>query len=198
MSIESEKLERFSQAVDEEVDSQIQQIIDEAEASKKDILEKANDSSLYIAYDKIKEEIKSITSKYLKIVSKAELDSKRDILLYREEISKSVIENVKSRLIDFTASAEYKNYLIKVAKSEISNSAGEEVIIYLSAGDMKYENDLCNSLGGNISVKNKNNIKIGGLSVYFKNSNILTDKTFDSALQEQKDLFNNSSSLRLS
>jgi len=199
MNNENEKLERFSKAVEEEVDSQIQKIIAEAEASKSELVEKANDESLNVAYEKIKEEIKMNTAKNLKAVSKAELDSKREILMHRDNLSNKVFENVKSKLINFTNSQEYKDYLIKLLKEELSgNSIESELIIYLSKKDMQYADDLKKLFGDKISCIEKNNIKLGGLCILYSNCNQLIDKTLDSDLLEQKELFNNSSSLKLS
>ena len=110
MSTEKEKLERFEKAVYDEVDIQIQDILAQAESSRSELLEKANDVSLYEAYDRIKDEIKKISSKYVRLVSKAELDSKREVLVQREKLANQVIDDVKKSLISFTQTDEYKKY----------------------------------------------------------------------------------------
>jgi len=198
MSYENEKLERFSNAVNEEIEVQIQQIIADAEASKNELIEKANDSSLSIAYDKIKEEIKKTQSKFVRIISKAELESKREILLFRENISSKVIENVKTSLIKFTSSEKYKSFLISLAKKSIENYSDEkDIVFYISSSDMKFKDEIENSFGENVVVEESNKIKLGGIRIFLKNKNILIDKTLDIALQENKEQFNNSESLRL-
>lgn len=198
MSEEIEKLEKLSKAVNEEVDGQIKDILAEAEASRQQIIEKANDESLNYAYGRIKDEIKKIAAKYVKIISKAELDSKREILIYREQISNKIIENVKISIDRFTKSKDYKDYLIKLAKDEIVQAPkSSEIVVFLSKNDMQYSGELKSVLGEKISFEEKSGIKLGGLCVLYKNDNVLKDRTLDSALKEQKDLFNNSSSLRL-
>ena len=198
MSTEKEKLERFAKAVDDDVNVQIDQILKQAEISRDELIEKANDESLYEAYDRIKDEIKKISNKYVKIVSKAELDNKREILLHREKIANQVIENVKNKLMDFTASDEYCKYLIKRINDEVSCGIDvNDIVVYLSDKDMKFSNDIRKSVSEDLKIETKENIKIGGLSIYLVKENIIKDNTFDSALDEQKYQFNNSCCLRL-
>lgn len=198
MSTENEKLERFAKAVNDEVDSQIEEILKQADVSRNEIIEKANDESLYEAYDKIKEEIKKITNKYVKIVSKAELDTKREILLYREKIANQVIDNVKNKLVEFTSSKEYGDYLIKLVKEEITDETkAEDIIVYVSDKDIVYKNDIQKAVSSDLRIENKSSIKIGGVCVYFEKDSVIKDKTLDTALEEQKGQFNNSSRLRL-
>lgn len=198
MSTENEKLERFAKAVNDEVDSQIEEILKQADVSRNEIIEKANDESLYEAYDKIKEEIKKITNKYVKIVSKAELDTKREILLYREKIANQIIDNVKNKLVEFTSSKEYGDYLIKLVKEEITNETkAEDIIVYVSDKDIIYKNEIQKAVASDLRIENKSSIKIGGVCVYFEKDSVIKDKTLDTALEEQKGQFNNSSCLRL-
>lgn len=198
MSTENEKLERFAKAVNDEVNSQIEEILKQADVSRNEIIEKANDESLYEAYDKIKEEIKKITNKYVKIVSKAELDTKREILLYREKIANQVIDNVKNKLVEFTSSKEYGDYLIKLVKEEITDETkAEDIIVYVSDKDIVYKNDIQKAVSSDLRIENKSSIKIGGVCVYFEKDSVIKDKTLDTALEEQKGQFNNSSRLRL-
>ena len=78
MDIENDKLERFGNAVYNEANEKVKEILGEAEISRKTILDNANDVSLNIAYDMIQADIKKISSKYVKIVAKAELEAKRE------------------------------------------------------------------------------------------------------------------------
>lgn len=199
MSMQDEKLERFSSAVDCEVDSKIEGILAEAVSSREKMIEKAQDNCLYEAYDRIKDEMKKIISKYIKLYSKAELESKKEILLYREKLAEQVFDNVKVKFIEFTNSDTYKDYLVKLAIQEIKNFPEEKTaIIYVSKKDMKFAEDILSAIGSNYSVEEKASIKLGGIAIYFENLNIQDDKTLDSALESQRDVFNHSNSLKLS
>ncbi len=198
MSTEKEKLERFAKAVDDDVNVQIDEILKQAEISRNEIIEKANDESLYEAYDRIKEEIKKISNKYVKIVSKAELDNKREILLHREKIANQVIDNIKNKLINFTTTDKYYQYLVKLVEDEISCGADvNDLVVYLSDNDIKLSKDIKKAVSEDLKIEVNENIRIGGLSIYSAKENVIKDNTFDSALDEQKYKFNNSTCLRL-
>ncbi len=198
MSTQEEKLGRFAKAVDDEVTIQINEILQQAEANRKVILEKANDESLYEAYDKIKEQIKKISNKYVKLVAKSELESKRKVLLHREKITSMVMDNVKNSLVSFTESPEYKDYLTGLLKDEFSSvKTISDITVFLSENDMKYSDDIKALFGKGLNVEKRDSIKLGGLCICYTDKGIMKDKTLDSALVEQKAQFNNSSCLKL-
>ena len=184
---ESEKLERFVNAVNSEVDKEIDRIISEAEASKMEMIEAAKDESLNMAYDKIKDSVKKVQAKYVKIVSKAELDSKKDVLIQREKLTQKVFDNIMQSLIAFREKPQYLKYLIDVAKSQKLN---DSVVICLRAEDMKYSSDIKKALGVSCEFREDATIKLGGLSVLYADQGMLMDKTIDLALSEQRDIFN--------
>ena len=198
MKTEAEKLERFEKAVYKEVNIQVNEILNQAESSRKEIIEKANDDSLNEAYDKIKQEIKKISAKYTKLVSKAELDCKRDILVHREKLASKIIENVRNSLISFTQSDKYKDYLINLIKQEIENlDENSEPVFFLSKKDMQFADEIREKLNQDICIQEKDCIKIGWLFIGYKNQNVLKDNTLDSALSDQKCEFINSCCLKL-
>ena len=199
MISQEEKLQRFEKAVSDEIDNKIKKINASAEASRDEIIEKANDESLIEAYDKIKDEIKNISQKYTKLVSKAELDSKREVLLHREKILKQILDNVIAKLYEFTKSDKYINYIKKSLNDEIPKDTDlNDIVVYVSKDDISLEKEIKNAIGDTVSVESRDSIKIGGICVFFKSENIIKDRTLDSALEEQRVIFNQSDSLRLS
>ncbi len=199
MISQEEKLQRFEKAVSDEIDSKIKAINASAVASRDEIIEKANDESLVEAYDKIKDEIKNISKKYTKLVSKVELDSKREVLLHREKILKQILDNVIAELSQFVKSDKYIGYIKKSLSDEISvDSDYNDIVVYVSKADTYLEKEIKEATSDAVTVEVRDSIEIGGVCVFFKSQNILKDRTLDSALEEQKVIFNQSDSLRLS
>lgn len=198
MITQEDKLLRFEKAVNDEIDAEIVNINQSAEASKDEIIEKANDDSLYEAYDKIKAEIKNISNKYAKLVSKAELDSKKDVLLHREEIASKIMKNVVASIDEFRHTDGYVDFLAKALKEEIDTDDVSDITVFLAADDMQYVAALKKAVGKKLKFEAKDSIRLGGVSVFFENRNIIKDRTLDSALDDQKSRFNQSDCLRLS
>lgn len=199
MSIENDRLERFSKAVFDEANEKIKVIYDEAESSRHEILTQASDTSLNIAYEMIQSDIKKISSKYVKIVSKATLDAKREVLCHREEISTLVFANVRAQINAFTLSDKYEDYLVKSLKEALLNAdVKNSIVIFVASKDMKFKGTLIKASNiENVTVSEKSSIKLGGLEVLFPESNIIDDKTLDSALLTQREVFSQSASLRI-
>lgn len=199
MDIENDKLERFGNEVYNEANEKVKEILGEAEKSRQTILDNANDVSLNIAYDMIQADIKKISSKYVKIVAKAELEAKREVLYHREELSTLVFANVKAQINAFTLSDEYEEYLIENLKEALLNFDSEdEIEIFLSPKDMKFKDILITKSNyKNAIVTQKPSIKLGGLEILFKNNNVIDDRTLDSKLSAQREIFNQSVSLRI-
>jgi vacuolar-type H+-ATPase subunit E/Vma4 len=187
LNTDSEKLEHFVKAVNNEIQKTISGIIGEAEASKKAVLESAVVESNRLANDKINENVKKVNSKYVRIVAKAELDCKIDVLIEREKLTYKVFENIKESLIAFRQKPQYLKYLISLVKSE---EIKDGLTICLSSEDMKYSADIQKALGNTCEFKEDSSIKLGGLSLLYADQGILIDKTIDSALSEQKNFFN--------
>lgn len=196
MGIDTEKLDRFTKAVDGEIDIEIEQILAEAHSSKEAIIAKANDKCLNIAYDKIKGEIKNISAKYIKQISQLELESQREVLMYREKLAAQVFHAVKMRLEEFSQTENYKTKLIQTI-SELLGESDDEAVVRISQKDMKYAQEIKSVLKGGQSVNSDKAIKLGGARIFFPKTNIMIDKTFDLAIVEQKEMFNQSASLRL-
>lgn len=184
---DSEKLDRFVKAVNSEVDKEIAKIISEADASKKEIIDFANDEALGAAYNLIQESIKKVSSKYVKIVAKAELECKKDILIKRENLTKSVFDNIKECLVTFREKPQYLKYLISLAKTE---KITENVTICLRSDDMKYSDDIQKALEIPVQFTEDSTIKLGGLSILYPEQGVMIDKTIDTALSEQREIFN--------
>ena len=196
MGIDTEKLDRFTKAVDGEIDIEIEQILAEAHSSKEAIIAKANDKCLNIAYDKIKGEIKNISAKYIKQISQLELESQREVLMYREKLAAQVFHAVKMRLEEFSQTENYKTKLIQTI-SELLGESDDEAVVRISQKDMKYAQEIKSVLKGGQSINADKAIKLGGARIFFPKTNIMLDKTFDLAIVEQKEMFNQSASLRL-
>ncbi len=187
LNTDSEKLEHFVSAVNSEIEKTIDVIISEADATKKEILDEAKDQSLNAAYERIQDSIKKVSSKYTKLVSKAELDCKKDILILREKLTEKVFENIRQSLAEFRKKPQYLKYLISLVKAEKLN---DNAVILLSAADMEYSSDIKKALELSCEFKEDMSIKFGGLSILYPEQGILIDKTIDLALIEQRDDFN--------
>lgn len=182
------KLKKLEDAVNAEVEKKIENMLSEADKTRSDFLNSAADEALQLAYDRIKAQVKQISAKYNKIAAKAEFDGKKEVLLHREELIKNLFNTVENKLSMFRKSAEYKDFMIKQLKGE---KIKKDAVILLGSEDVGMSEELKNNLPESCVIKEDSTIRFGGLSIMYEKDNVIIDKTIDSALKDERALFNN-------
>lgn len=183
--INNEKLQRFSLAVNTEIDHQVDEIIREAEKKSRTIIEEANARSAETADKYYAENIKKVSGKYLREASRLELEAKKEVLRRREELTGQVFDAVSKRLAQYRTSADYAIYMKKLL-AEAAPAAGD--VVYIGEEDEKLS-ELLKKDYAEVEFKTDEHIHLGGLSVYSKKNGTISDRTFDFALEEQRKEF---------
>ncbi len=184
---EQEKLSKFIEAVNDEIDTQIEQILKEAEEEKEVIISAAIENSDATVKGQLSARTKKAENKFAREISAAEFSAKKEVLIYRDELIEKVFSSVAEKLLAYKNSDDYVDTLVKKI---VMLSIEEEAEIMLSPADMKYADILAKAVKSEkVKFIADDNIKIGGVSVYLINSGIIIDKTFDLALEEQKSIF---------
>lgn len=186
MSEKKEKLQKFIAAVNGEVEMRVGEILAEAENEKKRIISAAEEKGRNEAEKYLDEKKRNSGRDFVREISRAELDAKREVLLYREELTEKLFSDVKGRIEAYRKTDAYLKKLEEMlASSDISGNAE----IRLAPEDMKHADKLKKSVPSSVEIKTDSNIRLGGLSVYFRDKGIVIDKTFDLALEEQREEF---------
>ena len=81
--MEKDKLDRFITAVSSAADKQVNEILSEAEQEKNNILSAAKESAEEAGNRCLSDNIKMTSGKCVRMVSKAELEMKKEILLWQ-------------------------------------------------------------------------------------------------------------------
>jgi len=183
---EAEKLRRFTVAVNEKIDGQIEEILSEAYAEKDNILKTVENTVLQEMHLKIQHQMKEIDTRHRRIRSQALQENKKEILMHREKLSKQIFDNIERRIIEFTDSPEYLKYLCKLLEGKEIKSS---MIIRLSERDMKFKDEIAKTMDGEHEFEIDKSIKYGGLSIFDRDTLTIEDRTIDNSLQEEKEQF---------
>ena len=95
MEQEKEKLERFISAVEATTNQQVRAIENDAENECANILAEAQKNAEEAKQRKLSDTKKMLSGKYVRMISKAELDMKKQVLLCREELTKTLFDNIR-------------------------------------------------------------------------------------------------------
>ena len=187
MDNNNEKLKVFIDAVNDEIDGEVNRILADAEERKKAILEEAECFSADESGKTSGSGSKKDGDLYIRGVSKAELNMKKSVIGHRDELAGKVFDAVEKRLDEFRGDQKYVNLLVKnLLLMHVSD--GSE--IFLSPDDMKYADTLKKAIPScNAKFSPDEKIRLGGLAVYSAEKGTIADKTFDSAVEEQRRAF---------
>ncbi len=182
--MENQKLNRFINAVNSVTDKQVADILEDARREESNILSAASAAAEEARRRHLDDNLKVISSKYVRLVSKAELDMKKEILVSREKLTEELFAKVVSQIREFTASDAY----IKLLEDRLSSESGyENAEVCLSPEDMKYADKLKKKFG--VAVRADESIRYGGFYYIRNDKGTINDRTFDCALKEQHSLF---------
>lgn len=188
---EQQRLERFKKAVFDNVSRQAESITKAAESRREDILAQADSEAQSLLQAKKAEADKAQEARAVREISSRQLESKRKVLCYREGVIDRVFDGVKKRLEKFVDSPEYESFLMKSAQLCKEKYPDDRGIIYLSPRDMAYADKL-----KGFEVRQRDTIELGGLLAVYEAMGIAIDRTFDSALEEQRGAFTQKAELK--
>ena len=167
-------------------DKQVNDILSEAEQEKNNILTSAKESAEEASNRCLSDNLKMTSGKCVRMVSKAELEMKKEILICREKLTAELFDKVHGKLAEYRKTPEYKEKLC-AAIAEESDLEGAKV--FLAPDDMKFSDDIAKAAGGEVTVAADDTIKYGGMLILRSAKGTVTDRTFDCALKEQLSKF---------
>ena len=197
MSLPENKLEKFTSAVLKDAEDQRSGILHEIEEYKKSEMEKAEEEVLHESYIMIQNEIAAIKNENSKKISLAELDGRRKLLKLRDEISDSVFREAAVKILAFTKSPEYPDYLKKILSRYSGGFPEGKITIYVKSDDLSYKEMILSTFGKPAEIVSNPEIELGGLIILDHDRGIEVNETLDLKLSGQKDWFAVSSGLSI-
>lgn len=186
MEQEKEKLERFISAVEATTNQQVRAIENDAENECANILAEAQKNAEEAKQRKLSDTKKMLSGKYVRMISKAELDMKKQVLLCREELTKTLFDNIRKQIAEYRTSEQYADSMCAMIAKE-GDMKGTQICI--ASEDMGLSDKLLAAAGEGASVAADDSVKLGGYLVLRREQGTVTDRTYDCALKEQQSLF---------
>lgn len=186
MEQEKEKLERFISAVEATTNQQVRTIENDAENECANILAEAQKNAEEAKQRKLSDTKKMLSGKYVRMISKAELDMKKQVLLCREALTKTLFDNIRKQIAEYRTSEQYADSMCAMIAKE-GDMKGAQICI--APEDMGLSDKLLAAAGEGASVAADDSVKLGGYLVLRREQGTVTDRTYDCALKEQQSLF---------
>lgn len=195
----TEKLNTFTSLVMRDAEEKREKLMKRVEKEYSERLDERENELLENAYENIQENIQTAKREANERVLHAQMDSKKQLILRREEIIDEVMKTVRAKLVEFTESDEYEAWLIsKIEKALFEVGKGSK-IIYISPEDIKLKEKIEQIPDmSKISVEASSERDfLGGAKVLNTDRRVFADYSFKEMLFEQKQTFLQSSGLSL-
>ncbi len=174
-----EKLESFISTIREDAQRE-KEALDEEIASKREaFLSAAEDELLDEVYAYIRTATSRIRTDAGRRVSQKMFEEKRELYRHRTEVAMSVADDAKGRIAEYTASPEYRERLVQLAKYAASKLGGGKMNIFLRREDMPLAKRISEACGAEIS---EGSFTLGGLIAENPERHLRLDLSYDESL----------------
>lgn len=196
----TEKLNNFTSLVLKDAEKKRDKLISEVKTEYSRRLDEKETELLGTAYEGIQKNIQKVRANANERVHNAELDSKKKLILRRQEIIGEVMSEARAKIIEFTKSEKYEAWLLdKIEKALFEVGKGSK-IIYISSDDIglreKIE-QITDTARITVEASPERDF-IGGAKVLNTDRKVAVDYSFKEMLAEEKQVFLQSSGLALS
>lgn len=183
------EIEHTAQKQVDAINAEVKKMEDEALQSMQE--EAKKDADL-----KLKQELEEIHSEASAEISETHTQRTKKLIAKRDEYVAEVFKAAREKLVAFTKSAKYKDYLLKKAKAAADNDFVDAVML-VRAEDMQYSEELKKAYGKTVEVKASDEITLGGFILENTADALVVNETLEFALENQKTWFANNSGLMI-
>ncbi len=195
----TEKLNNFTSLVLKDASAKRDRIFENIEKEYEERMDEKETEILKSAYESIQQNIRSSKKEANDRIRQAELDSRKKLIIRREEIINEVMKLSQNKLIEFIKSDKYEEWLIeKIKKALFEVGKGEKTVI-ISADDIAFKEKIEQIPEmSEITVEaSPERDFLGGVKIVNISRRISVDYSFKEMLSQQKREFLQSSGLAL-
>ena len=196
----TEKLNIFTSLVLKDASAKREKLIEDVEKEYAERIGEKETELLQEAYNTIQHTIQDARKDANERVLHAEIDSKKKLILKREEIIEEVMSDAKREIVRFTESEKYGEWLLdKIEKALFEVGKGAKTI-YISSDDIRFKEkieQIPDMSGINVEASPEHDF-LGGAKVLNTDRKVAVDYSLKEMLALQKQAFLQNSGLTLS
>lgn len=152
-------------------------------------LKKAGDKARAKANAMIAREVQLNEQELNRTVAKNTVEKRAMLNEQRAEITQKVFDSARDKLLAFTLTDAYVDFLKKSAAEFSKAFVSGEVVIYVKEEDKKYASAIAEAFGRECTVETDSSIVIGGCRCKAEGGRVMADDTLESRLEAQKEWF---------
>jgi V/A-type H+-transporting ATPase subunit E len=188
-------LDKFTSAVMKDAQKQRDAILKEMDEYRSEQMARAEEEFKNEADTLIQKETAAIKNRQSRSLSLAELESRRNLLKLREKITQKVFGEASQRILEFTKSDKYADYLLRIVSEGSKDMPEGPLEIQVKKDDLVLKDRLRQAASRPATVVQNANIILGGAILYARGRGLIVDETLDLKLEGLKDWFSAESGL---
>ena len=195
----TEKLNTFTSLVLKDAEQKREKLLENVQKEYSERIDAKENELLQGAYGNIQQNIQSAQKSANERVLHAELDSKKKLIMRREEIIDDVMKLSRAKIVEFIESDKYEEWLLsKIEKALFEVGKGSKTI-YISSDDIKLKEkieQIPDTSRITVEASGEKDF-LGGAKVLNTDRKVAVDYSFKEMLSEEKQKFLQSSGLAL-
>ena len=195
----TEKLNTFTSLVLKDAEQKREKLLENVQKEYSERIDAKENELLQGAYENIQQNIQSAQNSANERVLHAELDSKKKLIMRREEIIDDVMKLSRAKIVEFIESDKYEEWLLsKIEKALFEVGKGSKTI-YISSDDIKLKEkieQIPDTSRITVEASGEKDF-LGGAKVLNTDRKVAVDYSFKEMLSEEKQKFLQSSGLAL-
>lgn len=195
----TEKLNTFTSLVLKDAEQKREKLLENVQKEYSERIDAKENELLQGTYENIQQNIQSAQKSANERVLHAELDSKKKLIMRREEIIDDVMKLSRAKIVEFIESDKYEEWLLsKIEKALFEVGKGSKTI-YISSDDIKLKEkieQIPDTSRITVEASGEKDF-LGGAKILNTDRKVAVDYSFKEMLSEEKQKFLQSSGLAL-
>mgnify|MGYP004491405657 FL=1 len=185
------RLELFRHAIDAQANAETSELVRQSEEKRAAIARERSENSTNEALSEVRAEYDRTAAEFKRELSRCDHEMKKAVLAHRHRLTTELFNEVREKLLSFSASPEYSGYL-KNATARAENELGAGTIIRVRPADIAAVRELTS-----LTVEPDSSIILGGITAVAPEKGLCLDLTLDSRLLDEEAAFSAKAELRL-
>lgn len=186
---QEERAAKFFDAITKDAEERHEEMTRKTRETVESGLEKAKTKAHSQAQAKIERERMLKEQDFNRTVANERTQQRARLTDKRGAITDEVFGDAREKLVTFTESDGYADFLKKSAAGFAAVFPQGDVTVYVHPGDMRFADDIKNAFGRDCKVESSDEIAIGGCRAGVVGGSTVADDTLDTRLEAQREWF---------
>lgn len=186
---QEERAAKFFDAITKDAEERHEEMTRKTRETVESGLEKAKTKAHSQAQAKIERERMLKEQEFNRTVANERTQQRARLTDKRGAITDEIFGDAREKLVAFTESDGYADFLKKSAAGFAAVFSQGDVTVYVRPGDMRFADDIKKAFGRDCKVESSDEITIGGCRAGVAGGSTVADDTLDTRLEAQREWF---------